>query len=65
MNTDVSGVSSVISGTLSSILSNIATVVTTLVAMFGMNVKMAVVGILVIPLLVIPSRSAGRSRWRG
>ena len=46
MNTDVSGVSSVISGTLSSILSNVATVVTTLVAMFGMNVKMAVVGIL-------------------
>ena len=64
MNTDVSGVSTVISGTLSSILSNIATVVTTLVAMFGMNVKMAVVGILVIPLLVIPSRSAGRTRWK-
>lgn len=64
MNTDVSGVSSVISGTLSNILSNVATVVTTLVAMFGMNVKMAVVGILVIPLLVIPSRSAGRTRWK-
>ena len=64
MNTDVSGVSTVISGTLSSILSNIATVVTTLVAMFGMNAKMAVVGILVIPLLVIPSRSAGRTRWK-
>lgn len=64
MNTDISGVSSVISGTLSNILSNVATVVTTLVAMFGMNVKMALVGILVIPLLVIPSRSAGRSRWK-
>ena len=63
MNTDVSGVSSVISGTLSSILSNIATVITTLVAMFGMNVKMALVGILVIPLLIAPTRSAGRSRW--
>ena len=37
MNTDVSGVSSVISGTLSSILSNVATVITTLVAMFGMS----------------------------
>ena len=34
MNTDISGVSSVISGTLSSIVSNIATVVTTLVALF-------------------------------
>ena len=64
MNTDISGVSSVISGTLSNILSNIATVVTTLIAMFGMSTKMAVVGILVIPLLIIPTRSAGRTRWK-
>ena len=64
MNTDVSGVSSVISGTMSNILSNLATVVTTLVALFGMNVKMAVIGILVIPLLILPTRSAGRTRWK-
>ena len=64
MNTDVSGVSSVISGTLSSILSNIATVVTTLVALFGMNWKMAIIGILVIPMLILPTRSAGRTRWQ-
>ncbi|MBE5800654.1 MAG: ABC transporter ATP-binding protein [Clostridiales bacterium] len=64
MNTDVSGVSTVISGTLSSILSNLATVVTTLVALFGMNWKMAIVGILVIPMLILPTRSAGRTRWK-
>ena len=64
MNTDVSGVSSVISGTLSNILSNVATVVTTLIALFGMNWKMAIIGILVIPLLILPTRSAGRTRWK-
>lgn len=64
MNTDISGVSSVISGTLSSILSNLATVVTTLFALFGMNWKMAIVGVLVIPLLILPTRSAGRTRWQ-
>ncbi len=64
MNTDVSGVSTVISGTLSNILSNVATVVTTLVALFGMNGKMAVIGVLVIPLLILPTRSAGRTRWK-
>ena len=64
MNTDISGVSSVISGTLSSILSNLATVVTTLAALFGMNWKMAIVGILVIPMLILPTRSAGRTRWK-
>jgi len=64
MNTDVSGVSTVISGTLSSILSNVATVITTLVALFSMNWKMAIIGILVIPLLILPTRSAGRTRWK-
>ncbi len=64
MNSDISGVSNVISGTLQSILSNVATVVTTLVALFGMNWKMAIIGVLVIPLLVLPTRSAGRQRWK-
>ena len=64
MNTDISGVSSVISGTLSSIVSNIATVVTTLVALFSMSWKLAIVGIFVIPLLILPTRSVGRTRWQ-
>lgn len=63
MNTDISGVSSVISGTLSSIVSNLATVVTTLVALLSMNWKLALVGVAVIPLLILPTRSAGRKRW--
>ena len=64
MNTDISGVSSVISGTLSSIVSNAATVVTTLVALFAMSWQLAIVGILVIPLLILPTRSVGRTRWQ-
>ena len=64
MNTDISGVSSVISGTLSRIVSNIATVVTTLVALFTMNWQLALVGIAVIPLLILPSRSVGRTRYQ-
>ena len=63
MNTDISGVSSVISGTLSSIVSNIATVVTTLVALFTMSWKLALVGIVVIPLLILPTRQVGRKRY--
>ena len=64
MNTDISGVSSVISGTLSSIVSNIATVATTLVALFSMSWQLAIVGILVIPLLILPTRSVGRTRFQ-
>ena len=64
MNTDISGVSSVISGTLSNIVSNIATVITTLIALFSMSVPLALVGIAVIPLLILPTRTAGRTRWK-
>lgn len=64
MNTDISGVSSVISGTLSSIVSNIATVVTTMVALFSMSWQLALVGIVVIPLLILPSRSVGKTRYK-
>ena len=63
MNTDISGVSSVISGTLSSIVSNVATVVTTLVALFTMSWQLAIVGIVVIPLLILPTKSVGKKRY--
>ena len=64
MNTDISGVSSVISGTLSSVVSNVATVVTTLVALFTMSWQLAIVGVVVIPLLILPTRSVGETRWK-
>lgn len=64
MDTDISGVSTVISGTLSSVVSNIATVVTTLVALFTMSWKLALVGIAVIPLLVLPTKSVGKTRYK-
>lgn len=64
MNTDISGVSSVISGTLTSIVSNVATVVTTLIALFTLSWQLALVGIVIIPLLILPTRSVGRTRWQ-
>ena len=64
MNIDISGVSSVISGTLASIVSNIATVITTLVALFSMSWQLAIVGIVVIPLLILPTKAVGKTRWQ-
>ena len=62
MNSDISGVSSVISMTLTNIVSNICTVVTTIVALFNIDAKLSIIGILVIPLLVLPTKSAGKNR---
>ena len=63
MNTDISGVSTVISGTLSSLVNNTATIVATLIAMIAISPKLAAVGVLIIPLLILPTRSAGRRRY--
>ena len=64
MNTDISGVSSVISNTLSSCVNNLATVVTTLVALFAMSVPLALVGIVIIPMLILPTRNVGQNRFK-
>ena len=61
MNTDISGVGSVISGTLTSIVSNIATVVTTVIALLSMDWRLAVIGMVVIPLMIFPSRAVGNT----
>ena len=64
MNSDISGVASVISHTLTNIVSNVCTVITTIVALFRIDAKLSIIGILVIPLLVLPTKSAGKSRWQ-
>ncbi|MBO4919556.1 MAG: ABC transporter ATP-binding protein [Erysipelotrichaceae bacterium] len=64
MNSDISGVSSVISMTLTNIVSNVCTVITTIVALFNIDAKLSIIGILVIPLLVLPTKSAGKNRWQ-
>ena len=64
MNSDISGVSRVISSTLTNIISNICTVITTIVALFNIDAKLSIIGILVIPLLVLPTKSAGKNRWQ-
>ncbi len=64
MNTDISGVSIIISGTLSNIVSNAATVITTLVALFTMSWQLAIVGVIIIPLLILPTKRVGKNQWK-
>ncbi len=64
MNTDIGGVSTVISSTLTNIVKNAATIVTTTIALFTLNWQLAIVGMLIIPLLIFPSRIVGNTRFR-
>ena len=64
MTSDISGVESVVTGTFASILSNTITLVVALIAMFRKNWILALVGIAVVPLFTLPTRMAGKRRWK-
>ncbi len=63
MTSDIDGVESVITNTFKSILSNSITLIFALAAMFQKNWMLALLGIAVIPLFVLPTRKAGKTRW--
>ena len=63
MTSDISGVQSVIANTLTSILSNIAVLTTSVIAMYQKNWILATVGVIIVPLFVLPTKRVGKTRW--
>ena len=63
MTSDIDGVQRVISSTFTTILSNTIMLIAALVLMYRENWVLATVGVLVVPLFVIPTRFAGKTRW--
>ena len=63
MNSDINGVSSVISVMLTSTLSNVLTVATCVFYLFYTDWRLAIVGLLVLPLLILPTKAVGKKRW--
>lgn len=64
MTSDIGGVQSVISGTMTSIFSNVCTISVTAVALFQKNWLLAIVGLIMVPLMSIPTVSVGKKRWK-
>lgn len=64
MTGDIAGVERVITSTFSSILSNGITLGVAMVLMYRENWILATIGVLIIPLFAIPTRMAGKTRWK-
>ncbi|MBQ3424337.1 MAG: ABC transporter ATP-binding protein [Clostridia bacterium] len=64
MTSDIDGVQQVITNTFTSILSNVITLVIAMAAMFRKNWILALIGIVIVPLFTLPTRRAGRTRWK-
>lgn len=63
MTSDIAGVQQVITGTLASILTNSITLVVALLAMYRKSWILATVGLIVVPLFVLPTKKVGKTRW--
>ena len=64
MTSDIDGVQQVITNTFTSILSNVITLIIAMIAMFQKNWILALIGIVVVPLFTLPTRKAGKTRWK-
>ncbi|NLC55358.1 MAG: ABC transporter ATP-binding protein [Armatimonadetes bacterium] len=64
VNNDVAAVQSVATGTLIGIVTNTLTVAATLIVIFGLDWRLALMAVLVVPTFVLPTRVVGRFRHR-
>lgn len=64
MTSDISGVQGVFSSTVVNFTSNLLILVFTTGTLFFMNWKLAILGVLVVPLFVVPTRKMGNVRWK-
>jgi len=61
LNNDVVGAQQAVTGTLVTLASNIVTTILTLVVMFGLEWRLTLLAIVILPLFVIASRRVGRT----
>lgn len=64
MTSDISGVQQVMTTTVTSILSNSLTLILALIAMLQKSVPLALAGLVIIPLFILPTKKMGKLRWQ-
>jgi ATP-binding cassette, subfamily B, bacterial len=64
VSSDVDAIDNVVTGTLVAIVTNVLMIVTTLVAIFLLEWRLALLSLIVVPLMVIPLGPVGRTMYR-
>ncbi|MDD3521046.1 MAG: ABC transporter ATP-binding protein, partial [Actinomycetota bacterium] len=64
MNNDIGGIESTFSNTFVHITQNVFTFAITAITMFYTNWKLAIAGMLILPLFILPTRKVGKVRWK-
>jgi ATP-binding cassette subfamily B protein len=63
VSNDVDAVDSVVTGTLVTVVTNVSMIVTTLVAIFLLNWRLALLSLIVIPIMILPLSPVGRAMF--
>jgi ATP-binding cassette subfamily B protein len=63
MTSDIDGVRRVVATSLTNIIQNVTTLLVALVAMYQKNWFLATLAFVIVPLLTIPTKRAGKTRW--
>ncbi|WP_238322949.1 ABC transporter ATP-binding protein [Gorillibacterium massiliense] len=64
MTSDISGIQGVFNSTVVSFASNLFILSSTVITLLVMNWKLALLGIVIVPLFLIPTRKMGSVRWK-
>lgn len=64
MTSDIEGIQEIFRTTIVNALSSILTLTTTIIALFTMNFKMAIVSLIILPIFILPTRRVGKYRWK-
>ncbi len=64
MNNDIGGIENIFSNAFVQIVQNVLIFATTATIMFYSNWKLAIFGMLILPLFIFPTRKVGKVRWK-
>ncbi|MDL2214290.1 ABC transporter ATP-binding protein/permease [Clostridia bacterium OttesenSCG-928-O13] len=64
MNSDVDGIQEVFRTTVVNAVNSVFMLGTTVLALFAMNWKLALIGLATVPLFILPTRKVGKIRWK-
>lgn len=59
LNNDVNGAQQAVTGTLINLITNIIILISTLIVMISMDWRLTLAGVIILPLLILPSRRTG------
>ncbi len=64
MTSDITGIQAVFRDTIANLVRNVFVLAFTAVALFAMNWKLAIIGLIIVPFFAIPTKQVGKKRWK-